>query len=202
MKRILIATRNIHKFKEIGRILSLINFELVSLADFRNIPEVKEDCDTFRDNAIKKAREISKATGILSISDDSGLEVEALGGQPGVYSSRFSAPGATDEKNIKKLINLLKDIPVDKRDAQFVCWVALADKGRILATTNGICRGKITDAPYGEFGFGYDPVFIPKGYRKTFAQLGPGVKNKISHRYKAFSKMREVILKLERVKIL
>ena len=193
MRKLIIATRNKGKFKEIKDILEPINFELKSLADFKDMPEVKEDRNTFKENAIKKAKEVSRLTGILSISDDSGLEVEALGGKPGVYSSRFSGPKATDEKNIKKLIHLLKDVPEEKRAARFVCQAVLADKDKILATTNGICKGKIILKPRGNYGFGYDPLFVPEGYDKTFAELGPKVKNKISHRLKAFRKMREVI---------
>jgi len=196
MRKLVIATRNKGKFKEIKDILEPINFELKSLIDFKDIPEVKEDRNTFKENAIKKAKEISRLTGILSISDDSGLEVEALGGKPGVYSSRFSGPDATDEKNIKKLIQLLKDIPVEKRAARFVCQAVLADKDRILFITTGICKGKIILKPRGNYGFGYDPVFVPEGHDKIFAELGPKVKNKISHRVKAFRKMKERILEL------
>ncbi len=202
MRKLIIATRNKGKFKEIKDILEPINFELKSLVDFKDIPEVKEDRSTFKENAIKKAKEISRLTGILSISDDSGLEVEALGGKPGVYSSRFSGPDATDEKNIKKLIGALKDMPEEKRAARFVCQAVLADKDRILSITTGICKGKIILEPRGNYGFGYDPVFAPEGYDKTFAELGPKVKNKISHRVKAFRKMKERILELAESKSL
>jgi XTP/dITP diphosphohydrolase len=201
MRKLLIATRNKGKFKEIKNILEPINFELKLLSDFKDIPETEEDRPTFRGNAVKKARETSKTAGLLSISDDSGLEVEALNGAPGVRSSRFSGPDSTDKKNIKKLLRLLKDLPPEKRKAEFVCWVALADKGEVLATTKGVCEGKIIYKSRGHYGFGYDPVFVPAGYNKTFAELGLKVKNKISHRVKAFSKMKEIMVELTESKI-
>lgn len=196
MKKLLIATRNEGKFKEIREILEPLDFDFCSLNDFKDMPETEEDRDSFKDNAIKKAYEAAKFTGILSLADDSGLEVEALDGKPGIYSSRFSGPDANDEKNIQKLIKILKDLPINKRDARFQCWTALVSKDKILGTTSGICRGKIILTPRGKHGFGYDPVFIPEGHDKTFAELGSEVKDKISHRAKAFFKMKELILKL------
>jgi XTP/dITP diphosphohydrolase len=202
MKTLLIATRNQNKFAEIEKILKLSEFKLKSLNNFKDIPQIKENKDTFKGNAIKKARELSQITGLLSLSDDSGLQVDALAGKPGVYSSRFSGSGSNDQKNMEKLLLELKYVPEDRRSAQFVCWVALADKTNILATTSGVCKGKIAMEPFGDKGFGYDPVFIPAGFDKTFAELGIKLKNKISHRVKALNKMKEEILRLRSSKIL
>ena len=196
MTEIVIATNNQGKFREIKSILADTGLNFLSLNDF-DVPEVVEDGATFRENAEKKALAISEATGYVSISDDSGLEVEALGGQPGVYSARFAGPECNDNNNIEKLLRLLKDVPEEKRAAQFTCLVALAEAGRTLAVTSGVCRGKIARQKRGEGGFGYDPVFIPEGYDKTFAQLPAEEKNTISHRFKAFTAIKEELQKLK-----
>ena len=199
MREILIATRNKNKFIEIKKMLGSLGLKLKSLNDFKNIPEIEEDGETFVENARKKAREASLATGLISLADDSGLEVEALGGRPGVYSARFSGPEANDEKNIEKLTGLLKNTSENQMSACFRCSAVLADKDRIIAETEGICRGRIILTPKGNHGFGYDPVFIPDGYDKTFAELGPEIKDKISHRAKAFEKMSEIIKKMLKI---
>ncbi|MCK5306004.1 MAG: RdgB/HAM1 family non-canonical purine NTP pyrophosphatase [Candidatus Omnitrophica bacterium] len=195
MREILIATRNKNKFIEIKKMLEPLGLKLKSLNDFKNIPEIEEDGETFVENARKKAIEASLGAGLISLADDSGLEVEALGGRPGVYSARFSGPEANDEKNIEKLIGLLKNTPENKLKACFRCLAVLADKNKIIAETEGVCRGRIILSPRGSHGFGYDPVFIPDGYDKTFAELGSEIKDKISHRAKAFGEMSEVIFK-------
>ncbi len=192
---IIVSTRNEHKFKEIRKILKDSKIKALSLKDFPGAPEVKEDGRTFADNACKKALKIAQITKRLTVADDSGLEVYALDNAPGVYSARFSGKGATYESNNKKLLRLLKDVPKSERKARFVCCVAVADAKGIVGVVEGICRGTITCEEKGKKGFGYDPLFLCNGYNKTFAQLSPSVKNKISHRAKAFAKAKKIILK-------
>ena len=163
---------------------------LLSLDDFDKKINVEENCKSIRENSIKKAVETAKISGKLSLADDSGLEVDALNGVPGVYSARFAGEGCTYKDNNKKLLNLMKDIPLKKRSAKFVCVFALADRKGFIKTATGICMGKITLKEIGKNGFGYDPIFIPNGYKKTFAQMNLDEKNKISHRSKASSKMK------------
>jgi XTP/dITP diphosphohydrolase len=129
------------------------------------------------------------------VADDSGLEVEYLNGNPGVYSARFSGKGATYKSNNEKLLMFLKGVPFVKRKACFKCVIAVADKGKVVGTAEGVCNGKICLEPKGENGFGYDPVFIPDGYKKTFAEMEPAWKNKISHRSKALTKAKKIIAK-------
>jgi XTP/dITP diphosphohydrolase len=192
-KEILIATKNKNKFIEINTILAALDIKLRSLSEYNNAPDVIEDKDSFIENAAKKAVEYSKFTGLPALADDSGLEVDVLGGKPGIYSARYAGEEQNDKKNIDKLLNLLSDIPLDKRAAQFKCLVVLAKGDNILATAEGVSKGRLTYSPSGEHGFGYDPIFIPQGYDKTFAEIGPEIKDKISHRFIAFSKMAEII---------
>jgi XTP/dITP diphosphohydrolase len=191
---IIVATRNKHKLQEIKALLKGISIGVLSLDSFDNVPEVIEDGDTLEANAVKKAEEVSTFLKRFAIADDSGLEVEYLGGQPGVFSARFSGNDATYESNNKKLLKLLEGAPKLKRKAVFRCVIAIADKGRIIDIAEGRCYGIITDKPIGKTGFGYDPVFIPNGYKKTFAQLGIRQKNKISHRSKALKKAKKIIM--------
>jgi len=193
LKKIVIATRNRKKKEELKTLLKGLGVKLLSVSDFKNIPEVIEDGDTFKENAIKKAVIVSGFTDALTVADDSGLEVEALGGRPGVFSARFSGKEANDVKNIKKLLRLLKRFPQKKRNAQFVCSIAIAKNGKILKTLEGRCSGVIGFESKGDFGFGYDPVFIVPRYNKTFAQLGAEIKNNISHRARALKKARTFI---------
>ncbi len=163
--------------------------------DFPGTPKVKEDGKTFSDNACKKALKIARITKRLTVADDSGLEVSALDNAPGIYSARFSGSKATYASNNKKLLRLLKDLPKSRRKARFVCCVAVADANGIVGVVEGICRGMITTAEKGKNGFGYDPLFICNECNKTFAQLSPAIKNKLSHRAKAFAKAKKMILK-------
>jgi len=195
LKKIVIGTTNNKKKKELQALLKGCKVKLLSLSDFKNIPKVVEDGNTFDDNAVKKALVVSGATKMLTLADDSGLEVEALGGRPGVFSARFSGNGATDLKNNKKLLRLLKGVPANKRRAQFRCSIAIAENGSLLKLINGKCRGMIAFERKGKSGFGYDPVFIVPRHGKTFAQLGSRIKNRISHRAKALKKARKFILK-------
>jgi len=192
---VIISTRNKEKFSEISKILKSSKIKAIGLEKFKRIPEVVEDGSTFVENACKKALKIAKITKRLTIADDSGLEVEALKGAPGIYSARFSGKGADYRANNKKLLKMLNGLPVKKRKAKFVCCAAIADAEGIIAVVKGICQGLITNKEKGKKGFGYDPLFVPKGYNKTFAELAPSVKNRISHRAKAFAKARQLVLK-------
>jgi XTP/dITP diphosphohydrolase len=194
-KEILIATKNKNKLSEISKLLKDADIKLKSLADYPEAPEVVEDKKSFIENAAKKAIEYSKYTGIAALADDSGLEVDILDGRPGVYSARYAGPEQDDKKNIARLLDVLSDVPADKRTARFKCLVVLAQGDNVLATAEGTCKGVISYRPAGDYGFGYDPVFIPKGYDKTFSELGSEVKDKISHRAIAFNKMAEIIKK-------
>jgi len=192
---LVVATRNQDKLKEIKTILRGLPLEIVSLNNFKGVPEVIEDGKTLEANAKKKALQTSRFLKKLIIADDSGLEVKVLGGEPGVYSARFSGKGATYSSNNLKLLKLLGKLAANKRKACFRCVIAVADKGRIVGVAEGRCSGRIAVRPMGSAGFGYDPIFIPNGYKKTFAQLGIRKKNKISHRSKALVKARKVIKK-------
>jgi len=197
--QIVIATKNRGKILEItGFFGGLDNKEGVSgkitwknFQDFKDFPDVREGTESFLENAIKKARQIAGYTGIITLADDSGLEVDALGGEPGVISSVYAGPCASDEENRKKLLGRLKDInDMDRRIARFICKMVLWDPARgLLNTSDGVCEGRIGFAEMGEGGFGYDPIFIPAGYKKTMAQLSQQEKNMISHRGKALKKM-------------
>lgn len=193
MKKLLVATRNKGKLKELEELLSPLGIEVLSLADVPPIPEIEEDGDSFTANAIKKAQETSRLTGYVCLADDSGLVVDALGGQPGIYSARFAGENASDEENNDKLLKLMKDIEERDRTARFVCVIAVADTNGKTATVEGICEGRIGFTPQGENGFGYDPLFIPEGFDKSFAQLSSKEKQNISHRGQALRKAIPVI---------
>jgi XTP/dITP diphosphohydrolase len=220
---ILIATRNAHKVGEIRAILGG-EFHFLTLNDFTNAPKVVEDSVTFAGNATKKAVELARwlaadnskfkiqnLTPDFVLADDSGLEVDALGGAPGVHSARFAAPekneNSKDSDNNAKLLRLLKNTPLQKRTARFRCVIALAPvpSGQIENASpvcfadelesqtqlfDGACEGKILFEPRGQNGFGYDPLFVPDGFNQTFAELGEDVKNKLSHRAKALAKLK------------
>ena len=191
--RIVVATGNRGKLEELTSMLAPLGVEIKSLADYPGIPEVVEDKETFSENAIKKAREICEATGEIALADDSGLEVDFLGGVPGVYSARFAGEDKDDEANNHKLLGLLQGVPTGKRGAGFRCVVALALPGGPVYTTEGVCRGIIGESIEGEGGFGYDPLFVVPEQGKTFAQLDIETKNGISHRGKAFALAKEII---------
>lgn len=192
---LIVATRNQHKLKEIKTLLKGLPIKIFSLNYFKHVPEVIEDGATFKANAKKKAIQISRFLKKLVVADDSGLEVDALAGKPGVFSARFSGKGATYKSNNEKLLRLLKDMPLNKRNALFRCVIAIADKGKIIGVAEGRRKGRIGFKPRGKSGFGYDPIFIPHGYSETFSQLGPKKKNKISHRSRALAEAKKIILK-------
>ena len=195
MKEIVIATRNPKKLKEIKRLLRNSGVRMLSLNNFSRVPEVIEDGKTFKTNAEKKARIVSRFTKKFVLADDSGLEVTALGNKPGVRSSRYAGPKKVDKDNMLKLLETLKGKPKKQRSARFKCVVTMASSGKILKNIEGSCSGSIAYKMSGVSGFGYDPVFIPTGYKKSFSELGTGVKDRLSHRAKALRKAKKFILK-------
>ncbi|MFZ5652716.1 MAG: XTP/dITP diphosphatase [Bacillota bacterium] len=191
--RIVIATQNRGKQRELETMLGPLGLDVSSMADYPHIPDVVEDGETFSENAVKKARAVAGATGEIALADDSGLEVDYLGGAPGVYSARFAGEAKDDQANNQKLLGLLEGVPPEKRRARFKCVVAVALPGGPVYTAEGSCEGVIGTSPQGEGGFGYDPLFIVPDLGKTFAQLDMDIKNSISHRGKAFNMAREII---------
>jgi len=194
-KKLVVATRNKKKLEEIKEILKALELKITSLSDFPAAPRIIENGKTFRENAAKKAVKIAKFTGELCLGEDSGLCVDALDGAPGIYSARFSGRDKSDVRNNLKLLRLLKDLPLSKRKAHYVCAVALADKQGLVGVVEGACSGLIAFEPKGSAGFGYDPVFYIQKYKKTFAQLGEKIKHKMSHRCYALKKARRIIEK-------
>lgn len=188
---IVIATKNKKKVEEIKRLLSDLNVNILTLDDFKDLPDIVEDGKTFEENALKKAMTIAKMTGKPSIADDSGLEVYALGGAPGIHSARYAGENSNDAKNIEKLLKELKD-KKDRR-ARFVCCIAFALPDGKVNLFFGVTEGIISEIPKGEKGFGYDPVFYPEGYDKTFAEMPSEKKDLLSHRGKALKKFKDFI---------
>jgi XTP/dITP diphosphohydrolase len=199
MTKLLVATTNRGKLAEFRRLLADVpGLEVLSFDDVPKLPEVVEDGDTFEHNACKKALEVAKATRLLVLSDDSGLEVDALGGRPGVYSARYAGPHAEDADNNQKLMHELRDVPDAQRTARYRVVLALADLDGALGSTphveHGVCEGRILREPRGQGGFGYDPYFEPLGMTRTMAELTHDEKNRISHRAVAAAKMRRFLL--------
>jgi len=194
--KIVLATRNQHKIEEIKKILSNLKIEILTLSDFPEVSEIEETGKSLEENAVLKAKKVFRATGIPALADDSGLEVEALNGAPGVMSARFAGPGCSYKDNNLKLLGFLKDIPEEKRGAIFRCVVALALSQYDIRIVEGRVKGFITQKEIGENGFGYDPVFFYPELGKTFAELVTEEKNKVSHRGIAFRKAKELIEKL------
>lgn len=192
-KELVVATRNKKKKKELVSLLKGLDVKILTLADFKCAPNVKEDKKTFKENAVKKAVTISRFTKRLTLAEDSGLEVKALNGLPGIRSARFAGPSKNDRANINKLLRLLERVPFNKRGARFVCFAAIADKGRLIKAVNGSVNGLISLKPKGRFGFGYDPVFYYPPFKKNFAEVAPSIKNKVSHRYKALRQAKKIL---------
>lgn len=192
---IVLATRNKKKVEEIGRITAGLPVTILSLENFPACPETVEDKDSFEGNAIKKAVEVCTCTGKPSLADDSGLEVDALGGAPGVYSARYAggAGSGNDVRNYEKLLHELKNVPGNERGAQFVCCMALAFPDGRVKTFFGFAKGHISLEPKGNTGFGYDPVFLPQGFENTFAEMTGNEKDRLSHRGKALEKLAEFL---------
>jgi len=193
MLEIVLATRNRDKIREIKKMLNGIDARLLSLDDFPGCPKVVEDGETLEANAKKKALVISQYTKKLSLAEDTGLEVEALSGAPGIHSARFAGDNCTYEDNNKKLLKLMEKLSWGERSARFRCVAALAKPDGGVVTCEGVCEGIIAFEMKGESGFGYDPLFLLPEYGKTFAELGEEMKNKISHRARALGKIKEII---------
>ncbi|HEX3475026.1 MAG TPA: non-canonical purine NTP pyrophosphatase [Kofleriaceae bacterium] len=192
MRPLVFATRNPGKLVELRQLLpgiAVLDVDEAVARLGRAIPEVDEDADTFAGNAAKKAREVSRATGLPALADDSGLEVDALGGAPGVWSARYAGPGAGDAANNARLLAALDGVPAARRTARFRSVLALADVagplGDAVITADGACDGVVLDAPRGTGGFGYDPLFLVPELGQTFAELGVGTKGELSHRARA-----------------
>ncbi|MBL8008482.1 MAG: RdgB/HAM1 family non-canonical purine NTP pyrophosphatase [Ignavibacteria bacterium] len=183
MKKILIATGNSHKINEIKLLLQdFPGLKILSLKDFCIKPEITEDKDSLEKNSLKKARETYNILKIPCVSDDTGLFVEALNGAPGVHSARYSGENATYDSNCRKLLYELKDIPAKDRNAYFETVICLYINDNENYFFNGICKGRIINEVRGKYGFGYDPVFVPEGYDRTFAEMTNEEKNNVSHR--------------------
>jgi len=190
MPRLLLATTNKGKAAEYRDLLKGLDLELITLNQAGISREAEEDHNTFEGNARSKAEFYAALSGLLTLADDSGLEVDALGGEPGVRSSRYAGDNATDPERVNFLLNKLRDIPQDRRQARFRCVIAIAQPGRMTQTAEGTCEGFIALEPKGDNGFGYDPVFYLPDYNKTIAELPPEIKNRISHRGRAAAKAR------------
>jgi len=197
---LLLGTRNPGKVREIVSILGDVPWQIRSLQEFEDIDTPAETGDTYADNAIIKARFYARATGICALADDSGLEVEALGGAPGVFSARYAGAGASDADRRTLLLSELAQVSAaqvlaEQRTARFVCAVAIAlPDETVLNLTEGTCSGKIIFEPRGEGGFGYDPLFVPDGFGKTFAELPDTIKNQLSHRARALLRTRAFLV--------
>lgn len=192
MNKIVLATRNRHKILEIQTILSDLNLEILTLNDFPDVPLLREDGETFQENSLQKAREVFHHTHIAALADDSGLEVFFLNGRPGVLSARYAGRGATDENNNEKLLAEMRGVAPRRRKARFRAVLTLAGENG-TDVTEGICLGRLAEAPSGTNGFGYDPIFIPEGFSRTYAELTAEEKNQISHRSKALAGIKEVL---------
>ena len=189
---LLLATRNAHKTREFRELLGQA-FGVIDLSSFPEIAIPKETGRTFEENATLKAIAASKQLPSLVIADDSGLEVDALGGAPGIFSARYAGENAGDVPNVNKLLRELRkrNIATEKRSARFRCAIALAQDGKVLGVFEGFVEGKIVEPPRGSGGFGYDPIFEPKGFDQTFAEMTAESKNQISHRGQAIAALRE-----------
>jgi len=191
------ATQNKHKIKEINEITKEFDMEIIS-RDEAGVPnvEIEEDGDTFEENSEKKAREIMEICGRITVADDSGLMVDILGGAPGVISARFAGEACDDSKNNEKLLKLLESVELKDRTAKFVSVITMVYPDGSKLVARGECKGHIIYVPKGNNGFGYDPLFVPEGYDKTFAELSSEEKNKVSHRAIALRNLRKQLLEI------
>ena len=199
IRELVLATRNRHKGEELAALLSDLGIKIRTLDEFPDAPDIVEDGATCEANAIKKAREIAAATGLPAVADDTGLEVDALGGRPGVYAARYAGEHATYEDNCRKLIRELSGVPRERRTARFITVAAIALPSGGVQTAVGQLRGVIAESPAGSKGFGYDPVFYVPEIGKTLAELSPEEKNRVSHRAKAFLQAKELLRSLQDV---
>ena len=195
--QVVLASRNQKKVGEMRDLLAPFQIPLIGVGELEGVPDVVEDGETFAANAAKKAQQIARHLKMWAIGEDSGLRVDALKGEPGVYSARYSGDGATDERNNAKLIAELAGVPPEKRGAGYVCYVTVADpEGTVRLDFEDTCRGRILDEARGPNGFGYDPHFLVREYHQTFGELSPVVKQQISHRARAFRRLIPELLKV------
>ncbi len=195
MKKLILATNNRDKIFEIKRILEGIELEILSASDFDDFPEIEETGSTLAENAILKAKTIRDRYRLPCLADDTGLEVDYLDGEPGVFSSRFAGEGCSYDDNNRKLLSLLEGVPAEKRSARFKTVIAFGDIDGEIQTVEGVLEGHIATEPRGTFGFGYDPVFIVAAINTTLAELPPEEKNRISHRGRALAGIKPIIIK-------
>jgi XTP/dITP diphosphohydrolase len=193
ISEVVLATRNRHKVEELAALLGDLGVRIRTLAEFPDAPEVEEDGATCEVNAIKKACEIARATGLTALADDTGLEVDALNGRPGVYAARYAGEHATYEDNCRKLVQELEGVPHERRTARFITVAAIAAPGEPAQVTQGVLHGYITEKASGSKGFGYDPVFYVPELKATLAEISAEQKNRISHRAKAFLQAKELL---------
>ena len=193
IRELVLATRNRHKGEELAALLGDLGITIRTLDEFPDAPDVVEDGDTCEANAIKKARAIAQFTGLPAVADDTGLEVDALGGRPGIYAARYAGEDATYEDNCRKLLREMAGVPREQRTARFLTVAAIALPSDGIRVAQGTLDGAIAEQASGALGFGYDPVFLIPELGKTLAQLSADQKNTISHRAKAFAKMREIV---------
>jgi XTP/dITP diphosphohydrolase len=191
--KLVLATGNRKKVVEMAELLQELSVQLLMAIDFPDLEMPEEEGSTFEENARLKSRAVAAFTGLPSLADDSGLVVDALGGRPGIYSARYAGEGCSYADNNAKLLQELQGVPQEKRTARFIAVMVLTMPDGRERVAEGCCEGYITADPRGEAGFGYDPVFVPEGYDKTFAELGAEIKNRISHRAKALKKMAAII---------
>ena len=197
IRELVLATRNRHKGEELAALLGDLGIKIRTLDEFPDAPEVIEDGNNCEANAVKKARAIAEFTGLPAVADDTGLEVDALGGRPGVYAARYAGDGATYEDNCQKLLCELMGVPRERRTARFLTVAAIALPSGGIRVVQGTLNGMITEEPSGTLGFGYDPVFFIPELGKTLAQLSADQKNTISHRAKAFTQAKDLIREME-----
>lgn len=193
MTDLVLATKNPGKIEELKALLADMGVSVLSLRDFPDMPEIEETGDTFAENAEIKATTVARVTRKLTLADDSGLEVDALGGRPGVLSSRFGGPGASDREKYLRILELLEGVPDEKRTARFRAAVAIATPEGETVIVEGTCEGRIAHGPSGEGGFGYDPVFYIPEVGQTMAEVPSDVKNRISHRARAMQSAKRIL---------
>jgi XTP/dITP diphosphohydrolase len=191
--KLLLATRNRNKVVEMQQALEGTGWQVVMLSDVKGAPEVEEDGATFQENALKKARSAARFSGLWTLAEDSGLEIDALGGEPGVKSARYAGKDATDAVRIGKVLAKLVSVRDDRRTARFRCAMCVIDPAGNECCFEGRCEGRVAHGARGTSGFGYDPIFMPDGYDRTFAELGFGVKRSISHRARALKQVIEYL---------
>ena len=189
-ERIVVGTRNKGKLAELESLLADVSIRAVSLAQFPEAPDIEEDGDTFEANAAKKATVLAQTIGEWVVADDSGLEVDALDGRPGIYSARYAGEPTDDKANVSKLLGELKGVPTSQRTARFRCVIALASPEELLLTVTGACEGVILEERRGHGGFGYDPVFFYEPFGESFAELTQSQKNQVSHRGRALVELK------------